>query len=87
MLPAFLAFRELYPAARSTSAAPGDRIAGACGNIRRGWSPEDLPIGIQVVVNPYRDHIALAIMPRLEEVPRGWRSPAKNESTRTAHDE
>jgi amidase len=51
------------------------------GSIRCGWSPELLPIGVQVVVKPYREDIALAIMQRLEGVFGGWRAPAEKNFT------
>ncbi len=45
------------------------------GSIRCGWSPENLPIGVQVVTKPYREDIALAIMRQLETDFEGWKTP------------
>ena len=48
------------------------------GSIRCGWSPENLPIGVQVVTKPYREDIALAIMRQLESAFGGWKAPPED---------
>jgi amidase len=40
--------------------------------VRCGTSPEGLPIGVQVAAAPWREHIALAVAGRLEDVFGGW---------------
>jgi amidase len=43
--------------------------------VRCGGSPEGLPIGVQVVAPPWRDHLALALAERLEAALGGWPPP------------
>ncbi len=43
--------------------------------VRGGWSPDGLPIGVQVVGHPWRDDIALAIARVIESNTGGWRKP------------
>jgi amidase len=43
--------------------------------VRIGTSPEDLPIGVQVVARPWREDIALAVAQHLETVLGGWQRP------------
>jgi len=43
--------------------------------VRGGTSPEGLPIGIQVVVAPSREDVALAVAERLETTLGGWKPP------------
>jgi amidase len=44
--------------------------------VRGGTSPENLPIGVQVVARPWREDVALAVASRLEAVLGGWRPPS-----------
>ncbi len=48
------------------------------GSVRCGWSPEKLPIGVQIVTKPYREDIALAIMRQLESQFGGWNAPPED---------
>jgi amidase len=43
--------------------------------IRGGTSPEGLPIGIQVVVAPSREDVALAVAQQIETALGGWKPP------------
>jgi amidase len=44
--------------------------------VRASDSAEGLPIGVQVAVRPWHEHVALAIARRLEEAVGGWQAPA-----------
>jgi len=44
--------------------------------VRCGTSPEGLPIGVQVVAQPWREDVALAAAAHLETVFGGWQPPA-----------
>jgi amidase len=44
--------------------------------VRAGVSAEGLPIGIQVVAQPWRDDVALAVAHHLETALGGWRPPS-----------
>jgi amidase len=43
--------------------------------IRGGTSPEGLPIGVQVVAQPWREDVALAVAQHLETALGGWQKP------------
>jgi Asp-tRNA(Asn)/Glu-tRNA(Gln) amidotransferase A subunit family amidase len=43
--------------------------------VRAGTSPEGLPIGIQVVGQPWRDDVVLAVCGYLEAKTGGWQRP------------
>jgi amidase len=43
--------------------------------VRCGSSPEQLPIGVQIVARPWRDDVALAAAAALERALGGWRAP------------
>ena len=43
--------------------------------VRAGSSPEDLPIGVQVVAHPWRDDIALAAAAHVEQQLGGYQPP------------
>ena len=43
--------------------------------VRGGTSSEGLPIGIQVVVAPSREDVALAVAQHLEMILGGWKRP------------
>ncbi len=43
--------------------------------VRGGTSPEGLPIGVQVVAQPWREDIALAVAKHIENVLGGWQRP------------
>jgi amidase len=47
-----------------------------CGVVRVGTTAEGLPIGVQVVGQPWRDDLVLAVMGWLEERFGGWQSPS-----------
>ena len=46
------------------------------GVVRAGTSPEGLPIGVQVVAQPWRDDVVLAVCRHLESKTGGWQKPA-----------
>lgn len=46
-----------------------------CVVVRCGTSPEGLPIGVQVVAQPWREDVALAVARRLESALGGWQPP------------
>jgi amidase len=46
-----------------------------CVVVRGGTSPEELPIGIQVVARPWREDIALAVAQYIETAFGGWQPP------------
>ena len=43
--------------------------------VRGGTSPEGLPIGIQIVAQPWREEVALAVAAYLEKALGGWQRP------------
>lgn len=43
--------------------------------VRAGTSREGLPLGVQLVAPPWREHVALAAAARIESVLGGWRMP------------
>ncbi len=43
--------------------------------VRGGTSPEGLPIGVQVVAQPWHEDVALAVAQHLETVSGGWKRP------------
>ena len=43
--------------------------------VRAGTSPEGLPIGVQVVAQPWREDVALALAEVIEEATGGWQPP------------
>ncbi len=43
--------------------------------VRAGASPEGLPIGVQVVAQPWRDDVALAVALHIQTVRGGWEPP------------
>lgn len=47
------------------------------GVVRAGTSKDDpgLPLGIQVVAQPWRDHVVLAAMAHIEQLTGGWQPP------------
>lgn len=47
------------------------------GVVRVGTSPEGLPIGVQIVTQPWREDVVLAVAAFLETALRGWQAPAK----------
>jgi amidase len=46
-----------------------------CVVVRGGTSPEGLPIGVQVVAQPWREDVALAVAQKLERGLGGWQPP------------
>jgi amidase len=53
-----------------------------CAVVRCGWSPERLPIGVQLVARPWHDHVALAAAAHLELAFGGWEEPLSEVSQR-----
>ena len=47
-----------------------------CAVVRCGTSPEGMPIGVQVVAQPWREDVALAVAAELERRLGGWQPPA-----------
>ena len=43
--------------------------------VRAGTSPEGLPIGVQIVANPWREDVALKVAKFVEETFGGWQKP------------
>ncbi len=43
--------------------------------VRAGESPEGLPIGVQIIARPWREHVALAAASGVEAATGGWRPP------------
>jgi amidase len=46
-----------------------------CVVVRAGTSPDGMPIGVQLVARPWRDHVALAAARHLEQALGGWQPP------------
>lgn len=44
--------------------------------VRAGTSPEGLPIGVQIVANPWREDVALKVAKFVEDTFGGWQKPA-----------
>jgi amidase len=44
--------------------------------VRAGTSPEGLPIGVQIIAQPWREDVALAAARHLERVLGGWQRPS-----------
>jgi amidase len=57
-----------YTIAHNLSGCPGAVV-------RCGESAEGLPIGVQVVAAPWKEHIALAVAAHLERACGGWKQP------------
>jgi len=60
---------------RFTYALPFSLTGWPCVVIRAGTSPEGLPIGVQIVANPWREDVALAIAQQIEMTLGGWKCP------------
>ncbi len=43
--------------------------------VRGGTAPGNLPIGVQVVAQPWREDVALAVAREIEAASGGWRAP------------
>jgi Asp-tRNA(Asn)/Glu-tRNA(Gln) amidotransferase A subunit family amidase len=43
--------------------------------VRAGSSPEGLPLGVQIVAQPWREDVALAVARHLETTLGGWQCP------------
>ena len=43
--------------------------------VRAGWSPEGLPIGVQLVGAPWREDVVLAAACVVEAASGGWQAP------------
>jgi amidase len=54
---------------------PYSLVGWPCAVVRAGWSPEGLPIGVQLVARPWRDHVAIRAAVSVEEVSGGWSPP------------
>jgi amidase len=46
-----------------------------CGVVRAGTSADGMPIAVQVVGQPWRDDVVLAVMQEIERVFGGWQAP------------
>lgn len=46
-----------------------------CVVVRAGISPENMPIGVQVVARPWREDVALAVARQIEAAGGGWQPP------------
>jgi amidase len=57
-----------YTQAHNLSGLPGAVVRG-------GTSPEGMPIGVQIVAQPWREDVALAVAAVIEEATGGWRPP------------
>jgi len=57
-----------YTQAHNLSGLPGAVVRG-------GTSPEGMPIGVQIVTQPWREDVALAIAAVIEEATGGWTPP------------
>ena len=73
---------EAFPAPRPdatntpatfTYCTPFSLVGWPCAVVRAGTSPEDLPIGVQIVGAPWRDDVALALARQIELSLGGWR--------------
>jgi amidase len=51
-----------------------------CVVVRAGTDPHGLPIGVQVVARPWRDHVALAVAQVIEGALGGWQAPREIEN-------
>ena len=58
-----------YTQAHNLSGLPGAVVRG-------GTSPEGMPIGVQIVAQPWREDVALAVAAVIEEATGGWIAPA-----------
>lgn len=58
-----------YTQAHNLSGLPGAVVRG-------GTSPEGMPIGVQIVAQPWREDVALALAAVIEEATSGWQAPA-----------
>jgi amidase len=58
-----------YTQAHNLSGLPGAVVRG-------GTSPEGMPIGVQIVAQPWREDVALALAAVIEEATGGWQAPA-----------
>ncbi len=47
-----------------------------CAAVRAGTSPEELPLGVQIVAQPWRDDVALAVARHIEAALGGWQPPS-----------
>jgi amidase len=47
-----------------------------CGVVRAGTSADGMPIGVQIVGQPWRDDVVLAVMQEIEEGFGGWQAPS-----------
>jgi amidase len=57
-----------YTQAHNLSGLPGAVVRG-------GTSPEGMPIGVQIVAQPWREDVALALAAVIEEATGGWKPP------------
>jgi amidase len=52
-----------------------------CVVVRAGTSPDDLPIGVQVVARPWKEERALAVARLIEQALGGWQAPDRESSS------
>ncbi len=55
--------------------APYSLTGWPCVVVRGGTPPEGLPIGVQIVAQPWRDDVALAVAQQLQTALGGWQPP------------
>ena len=58
-----------------TYTTPFSLVGWPCGVVRAGTSPAHLPIGVQVVGQPWRDDLVLSACQQIETVCGGWQLP------------
>jgi amidase len=63
---------ELDPTSYTT---PWSLTGWPSATVRCGTSPEGLPLDVQVIAKPWRDHVALAVALELERALGGWAPP------------
>ena len=65
---------EIDPTSFTT---PHNLTGWPAATVRTGTSPDDLPIGVQLVAHPWRDDVALSAARELEQALGGWQPPSR----------
>ena len=60
---------------RFTYTLPFSLSGWPCAVVRAGTSPEGLPIGVQIVAQPWREDVTIAAARQIETLTGGWRLP------------
>lgn len=55
---------------------PYSLVGWPCVVVRAGTSPEQLPIGVQIVARPWREDVAVAVALQIESALGGWQPPS-----------